>query len=221
MRTDEMLTDWQGLLADRSHAKRYFDPTHALDLVYGVDNDGHAVMALLTDGPVEVEDLSTDVRVHQQKREDGRSVTTWSLLEQQLFDTFVTLCCDVVERSSQIEDRSRALEVLLAGFAEWQLLLQPRRFKRLSLEALRGLVAELLVMTAELAPVHGLANVVTHWTGPLGGAQDFVFLTGELHEVKAKRAAGTSVRVASAEQLDPPGDKAIDTSRARPGRTQS
>lgn len=207
MRTEQTFADWRGLIADRSQAKRYFDPTHALDLVYGVDSDGRALMALLTDEPVEVEGLSKDVHVHKHTREDGRNVTTWSLLEKNLFDTFVTLCCDVVRRSADVSDRDRALQALLAGFAEWQLLLQPGRFKRLSLEALRGLVAELLVMTRELAPERGLPTVVGHWTGPVGGAQDFIFLTGELHEVKAKRVAGTSVRIASVEQLDPADDK--------------
>ena len=37
MRTEQTFADWRGLIADRSQAKRYFDLTHALDLVYGVD----------------------------------------------------------------------------------------------------------------------------------------------------------------------------------------
>ena len=64
MRTEQTFADWRGLIADRSQAKRYFDLTHALDLVYGVDSDGRALMALLTDEPVEVEGLSKDVHVH-------------------------------------------------------------------------------------------------------------------------------------------------------------
>lgn len=209
MKTDKTLVDWHGLVAERSHAKRYFDPDHPLDVVYGVDPDGRPMMALLTDERIEIADLSKDVRVQQQMREDGRSVTTWSLLEKELFDTFAALCCDVVDRSAGATDHGDALRHLLSGFAEWQVLLQPSRLRRLSLEGLRGLVAELLVMTRELAPKKGLAKAASHWSGPLGGAQDFTFLTGELHEVKAKRRTGKTVRISSVEQLDPPGDKAL------------
>lgn len=209
MKSDDTMADWRGLLVGKSQAQRFFSAEHPLDLVYGIDGEGRALMALMTDTPPPVQDLSDDVRVHQQTREDGRHVTTWSLMEHQLFDTFVTLCCDVVQRSDIPEDRNIALDALLRGLGEWQLLLRPGQFRRLSLEALRGLVAELLVANRTLTADRDLPEVMAHWTGPLGAPQDFTFLTGELHEVKAKRMAGTSVRVASVEQLDPPVDKTL------------
>lgn len=209
MRTEETIADWQQLVAERSRAKRYFDATHPLNLVYGVDHDGHAVMALLTDERPVIEDLSDDVKVHQQTREDGLYVTTWSLLEARLFDTFVALCCDVVERSAEQGDRERALKALMSGFAEWQLLLRPSQLHRLSLERLRGLVAEIWLGLHYLGPQHGIEQVVAHWSGPLGAPQDFTFLTGELHEVKAKRRTGTSVKITSVAQLDPEADKSL------------
>ena len=116
-------------------------------------------MALLTDEPVEVEALSKDVTFAP--REDGRNVTTWSLVEKNLLTPS--------SRSAVTSSSARPTSPI--GTAHFRRCWRAspsgsccfsQGGSRLSLEALRGLVAELLVMTRELAPERGLPTVVGH-----------------------------------------------------------
>jgi hypothetical protein len=71
------------------------------------------------------------------------------------------------------------------------------------LERLRGLVAELWAGETVVSEGKNRAELVRAWSGPLGGIQDYTFPSGHVWEVKAKRAKATTVKVSSAEQLDP------------------
>ena len=88
------------------------------------------------------------------------------------------------------------------------MLLRPRPAKRLTLERLRGLVAELWAGETVVGEGRPRAEIVRAWSGPLGGIQDYTFPSGHVWEVKAKRSKATTVKVSSAEQLDP-ADKSL------------
>lgn len=202
MRTDHIESQWSQLCADRSAAKKYFDPGHPLDLLFGSDDRGRAVLALITAKDLGVDDLSRDVSTQQSRRDDGRWAITWTLIDQSLFPTFVRLGVDLAERSAATPP-DQSLDEFMLALAQWQILMRPRPPKRLSLERLRGLVAELWAGETVVSEGRARAELVRAWSGPLGGIQDFTFPSGDVWEVKAKRSKATTVKVSSAEQLDP------------------
>lgn len=206
MSTTETLADWWDLIEQRSPAKRYFDPDHPLNLLYGSDPAGKPVFVMVTSDRPEDSPVSRDITMTLTQRGDGRWATSLRLEDITLFDAFSRLCLDLVNRSGAEKSEESALKVLFRTLDEWKLLL--RRFKahRMSLQELRGLVAELWYGFQVLAGAHGTEVVAQSWTGPLKAPQDFTFLDGRLFEVKARRSSAASVGVASVEQLDP-GDK--------------
>lgn len=208
MRTDNIEEQWSRLCSDRSPAKKYFDPGHPLELLFGSDERGRAVMALISPDDLALDDLSRDVATHSSRREDGRWATTWTLADQSLFPTFVRLGVDLAQRSAVPTTPHTATDEFLLALAQWQVLLRPRPAKRLTLERLRGLVAELWAGETVVSEGKPRAELVRAWSGPLGGIQDYTFPSGHVWEVKAKRSKATTVKVSSAEQLDP-GDKTL------------
>ncbi|KRF38936.1 PD-(D/E)XK motif protein [Terrabacter sp. Soil810] len=208
MQTDDVEGQWARLCSDRSPAKKYFDPRHPLNLLFGSDEKGRAVMVLISAHDPELEDLSRDVTTSSSQRDDGLWATTWTLADQSLFPTFVRLGVDLAQRSAVPTASMTAIDEFLLALAQWQVLLRPRPAKRLTLEKLRGLVAELWAGETVVSRGRSRAELVRSWSGPLGGVQDFTFPSGHVWEVKAKRSKATAVKVSSAEQLDP-GDKTL------------
>ncbi|WP_020141797.1 PD-(D/E)XK motif protein [Terracoccus sp. 273MFTsu3.1] len=203
MQTDDVEVQWARLCSDRSPAKKYFDPSHPLNLLFGADEKGRAVMVLITAQDPELEDLSRDVTTSSSRREDGRWATTWTLVDQSLFPTFVRLGVDLAERSAVPRAGLAPIDQFLLALAQWQVLFRPHPPKRLTLERLRGLVAELWAGETVVSQGRSRAEIVRSWSGPLGGVQDFTFPSGHVWEVKAKRSKATTVKVSSVEQLDP------------------
>lgn len=203
MSTTDVLSDWKSLIAERSPAKRYFDPSHPLDLLYGADPTGKPVFVMLTSTKPEESPVSRDISMSLAQRSDGRWATSLRLEDSTLFASFSRLCLDLVARSHHSATETDAIKALFKALDEWKLLLRRFRPHRMSLSELRGLVAELWFGFTVLSATRGTDVVARSWTGPLKAAQDFTFLDDHLCEVKARRSSATTVGVASVEQLDP------------------
>lgn len=206
MSTDAVEELWRGLVRSRNQAKKYFDTSHPLALLYGSDTHGAAMFVVITDAEPPLPQVSRDVRTDVRRRDsDGRWVLTMTLTDMGLFSPFVRLCTDLVARSRPGESPDEAMRILLEVLDEWKLLLRPFRPARLTLEELRGLVAELWFGYNVLTRSRSGDQVTQAWTGPLGAPQDFTFLDAKLVEVKSRRPGSDAVRISSAKQLDPLG----------------
>lgn len=208
MSTTEVMADWQSLVSERSPAKRYFDPDHPLDLLYGSDPAGKPVFVMVTSDKPDDSPVSQDITRSLAQRGDGRWATSLRLEDVSLFTAFSRLCLDLVNRSAGEMSEEAAVKAVSRTLDEWKLLLRRYKVRRLSLHELRGLVAELWYGFEILTDSHRYDDVAQAWTGPLKAPQDFTFLDGSLCEVKARRSSAATVGVASVEQLDP-GDKQL------------
>ena len=208
MSTTDVIEDWSSLVAERSPAKRYFDPDHPLSLLYGSDPTGKPMFVLLTSEKPPESPVSRDISATVAQRTDGRWATSLYLEDGTLFASFSRLCLDLVARSKVEATEASAVQTLFHALDEWKLLLRRYSPRRLSLSELRGVVAELWFGFTVLATTHGVDSVAHAWTGPLKAPQDFTFLNNQLCEIKARRSSSSRVGIASLEQLDP-GDKAL------------
>ena len=199
----DTVEDWASLTRDRSPAKRFFDPAHVLDLLYGSDSTGRAVFVLVSVEEPPDTVVSRDVSVTKAQRTDGRWALVLTLLEPTLFSSFSRLCLDLVARSGTASSQEGALKAFFNALDEWKLLLRKHTVRRLTLSELRGLVCELWFGFHVLAEDRGGPAVANAWNGPLGAPQDFAFLDDHLCEVKALRPKAATVGIASLEQLDP------------------
>lgn len=192
---------WEAVLEQGGARQRLLED-HPLRLFYGSDASSRAIFVLVTEFKPPVLQMSGAVDVHRGDRGDGTWALALTLLDTTLRDTYIGLCVELARRSSRGENPQEALRIFFETLDEWRQLLG-RNPKRLSIEALRGLVAELSFALNELGSEHSSADVMAAWRGPYGAPQDFVLDTGELFEVKATQVNARTVLISSVDQLDP------------------
>lgn len=139
----------------------------------------------------------------QGAKSGGNGKLVLRLNETSNWELFHALCSDIVRATSTANDGPNAFSVIVRRLDRWQDLLRKARSGVLPLEAIKGLVGELLFLSEQIAPGVGWDNAVSFWKGPEGSPQDFA-----VHQtaVEIKCQSGSSkpqVRITSAEQLEP------------------
>jgi hypothetical protein len=119
---------------------------------------------------------------------------------------FVRLVDFLIDKTSQASSKLEALFLLRAAINEFKHF-SSRKTGLLSLEQVRGLFAELLVLRALLQSGRSGPSVLAMWKGPHAaegvGLHDFVFPSGDALEVKSSSHPSSEVRVSSSTQLMP------------------
>ena len=116
---------------------------------------------------------------------------------------FVSLCGHLLRVSEEADSVKSSAESLLLSLDQFRTFLAKPK-GRLGEDAVRGLMAELLLLTRLSDLGLPLGDVLLAWHGPYQGAKDFVFPTGHCIEVKSARHPPTRVTISSAEQLANP-----------------
>ena len=200
---DSFVGSWNALLAAPGSGKKEVDVDHPLRLVYGATDKGEALFFSITETKPGLPDLSNVVEVERGVRKiDGKWTLSLTLKDARFQEVFMRLCEDLARRSAIAVSELQAMNYFLAGVAEWKQLLRNPLDDRLSLEEIRGLVAELWFGFTYLCRRYSVSTVLTAWTGPMGSPQDFNFPGGRSFEVKSAFADTKAIRVSSADQLD-------------------
>jgi len=119
-----------------------------------------------------------------------------SLLE--IYDQFIDYLVKSVE--SELTEANVYSQLIHRAW-RWHYLLKHAGSKLLTLEAQKGLLAELYVLKEILAPHIGLSNAIEAWTGPSDAPKDFE-TSNVCLEVKARRSGAVdAVQVSSSDQL--------------------
>ena len=128
------------------------------------------------------------------------------LRNNEWWQVFYVLCCDIVETSSR-EPLMAFENVLLARLVKWQSMLKLLSERRLSPQELQGLWGELMFLREHVAPKFGWKFGIDAWKGPCGNPQDFSIEDAAI-EIKTLQNTGRGeVKISSFDQLDPIGDK--------------
>jgi hypothetical protein len=133
------------------------------------------------------------------ERSDSRWSLTIRLNVPGLSSVFAELCQSIANSSEGIANAD-VPSFVVSRLIKWRELLDAASAGTLGLQALRGLVGELIVMRECLRIVDPPA-VVDGWLGPSGAPQDFA-LPGALLEAKAIRPTAVSIPISSVAQLD-------------------
>jgi hypothetical protein len=195
-------TRWRSLLRAPEPGMREVSATSPLRMAFGVNEQSRPYAFVMPSRPPRAPQLSSSVEVEIRRRTDGLWTLTLSLLDESLTDAFVTLMSGILDDASRASSERVALDSFFRRLDELRHLLVPRR-ERLSLEALRGLVAELWFGFLEAPHGHALEVTVASWNGPFGSDQDFSFPSPAPQiEVKSVHVGRSEVEISSARQLD-------------------
>lgn len=137
-----------------------------------------------------------------ERRDEGQGILTMFLNASQDRGVFLRLCSDILAYASAAADSLAAAVAAFERIRRWQSLLGLARGNQMTPEEVRGLIAELWLLDAQIAPRVGFDGALAAWVAPDGHPQDFAFPRG-LIEVKSRIAGSRNViRITSFEQLD-------------------
>lgn len=176
---------------------------HPLEVYVGASEVGHARVQIRS-FVKPVLPVLADVVLVDRASLGHTWVLSLTLQDRRFREVFVRLASHLVSRSRGAETEVEALKIVAQVIEEWRRLMTPRPTRRLSLEALRGLVGELwFLLHRHSRSEETFADALDGWLGPLGEPQDFWSAgTGPL-EVKSVGPSSAVVKISSAEQLDP------------------
>ena len=196
------LQKWRLDLAAGTPGVQLVEVEHPLEIYVGASDLGRARLQIRSEVKPKEPGLSDLVLVERSQVGDDW-LLTMTLQDVQFTEVFLRLADHVISRSRPATAPASAWHHVDDVFSEWQRLLTPRPFGRLSLEALRGLIGELWLLLHVFTENRSIDQAIAGWLGPLGAPQDFHFEESGFHEAKAIGPQTTKVKISSADQLDP------------------
>lgn len=135
----------------------------------------------------------------------GRTRLVLALTDGRYRDVFRSLADDVVTKLIVAEDEKDAIRLLIKRLSRWLSFLRRHGATGLSLEARRGLVGELFLMTNHLLERCGQDAAVGSWKGCRGANHDFQFPFGSIEVKTTCSNTPHAFHVSNIMQLDAPG----------------
>lgn len=122
------------------------------------------------------------------------------LLDSESKDFFLKVCLDIISALQEVPQKA-CRKACVLRLERWSSFLR-QSSSRLSSEAQKGLIAELLFLEGDVLPVLDERSALRGWVGPEKAKRDFAY--GQVFiEVKSKRSsANQRVSISSEEQLN-------------------
>ena len=207
-----MTNPWEEILgaslADAVSARRV-SSSHPVDIFWAKDNTGaYCFFAdnVVCEANLKLPQLLGIELILTEGSERDKLRIVLKLRNNEWWQVFCVLCCDIVETSSR-EPPIAFAKVLLVRLVKWQSMLKLLSERRLSPQEVQGLWGELMFMREHVAPRFGWKFAVDAWKGPCGNPQDFS-IVDEAVEIKTLQNTGRGeVKISSLNQLDPIVDK--------------
>lgn len=197
MNYDDFLIKWQS--ASRDHIR--VDNKHPLD--FYLSKGEHSESRLVFIGgnkKVTIKD-SDVIKVDIGKRADNRYSYSFMLMDENFSDQFYRLCYDLIDSSRSCDKNEASYKYVLNLFFKWQRMMKSSANNKLSIEEVKGLIGELMILYRELNLGRDSDELINSWQGPEGYYQDFVF-SDTWYEIKAITKRSEKISISSVEQLD-------------------
>lgn len=202
------MTSYETELRNKWNNINYFDGgslkievKHTLEWYVRYAAQNQKSLVIVSDTPVNSISSSKSIEASCNIRQDGRYAICFTLVSIEQEDVFIAMSSDIIEYSSGGQTPDESLKKVLTRYAAWLKLLDHKRSSEMSVEAQKGLLAELLFLKSVIEKGTNPSDAVSGWVGPDGSDQDFVYDNG-WHEIKATGASSVRVTISSVEQLD-------------------
>jgi len=168
----------------------------------GVSASGNPVVAIsLSSRPPTMPKLGSSVTVSSEKRASGGWFVLLELMNNQLYDVFVSLSSDILTYCFNAPSPDDLHNALVERLEKWKALFAINPRGVLTFEACKGLFGELLFFKQSIVSrALDFTAVTKAWVGPDGGRQDFQF-PDICVEIKSVSPTADSVKISSLDQL--------------------
>lgn len=199
----EMLEQrWSSIVPQKGKSiARRADPSHPLDFFVGYSEDQRMQLLLIADAVPQLPASSKQIIINARQRSDGKYAICFTLQTFSLRDTFIPLCWDIINCTSDAYSPSAGIETAIRRFGIWMIMLAKGHDKGLSKESAKGLLGELIVLNNYCIPKYGANKAINGWLGPLRADRDFEYEDIWV-EVKTVSSEADTVSISSYDQLD-------------------
>jgi hypothetical protein len=202
MTESPLVAKWRQQLAGQVSGLHLTSAHHPLPMFTGCAEAGEARLVVRTKTKPPKPALANMVIVDRFEDQSGTWNLSLTLQDKKFLEVFLRLTDDLHGRTAAAFSEASALRLLGDVIDEWRRLLTPRQAGLLSMEELRGLVGELVLLLGRFSEDRSTEEAIEGWLGPLGLPQDFWYASTGFHESKAIGPSVTSVKISSAHQLD-------------------
>lgn len=176
------------------------DSDYLVNFFLGYNDNGNMSMVLIEFGKIEKVKSSKMIDVKLGKREDGKLVLSFDLLDSSFSSMFMIFCKDMIGVCEKA-GCDLAISNALIRWKYWKELFGRKRFQILDKSEIKGLIGELIELRDYFIPLLGVKKAIQAWMGPLLGHKDFEAL-GTWYEIKTINEGAIQIIVSSLEQLD-------------------
>lgn len=194
------------LIEERAAARgRILGISHSTLRLFAHDRDGRLSLRVLLPLDLELKSVGSTVgiEVDSEHRESGDPELAFISRNPAMDSMFLAFVRYAVDRTIGAETESEAIEQLLDAYESFKEFMENE--KSLSAEGVKGLYAELVVLSRLIEQGLDPLTAILGWKGPFGENKDFVFPNGQALEVKSAPLNANTVRISSVDQLDPNG----------------
>ncbi|MDO5633530.1 MAG: PD-(D/E)XK motif protein [Micrococcus sp.] len=189
----------------QSHAGRILGIEHPQLRLFAHDRDGRLILRVLVPDSITLPGLvsTRGIEVDAESQLGDEPEIAFISRNPALDTIFLSFVRFAVDRTAHATDERGALRELADAYNAFRKYMESDR--GLSPEALKGLVAELVVMRWLIDRGFDPASVLSGWKGPFKENKDFVLPDGRAFEVKSAPYNSGGVRISSPDQLEPNG----------------
>lgn len=197
MNYDDFVIKWKS--ASRDHIR--IDNSHPLDFYLSKGEHGESRLVFIGGNrKVTIKD-SDIIKVDIGKRSDSRYTYSFMLMNENYSDQFCRLCYDLIDSSRGCDKNEESYKYVLNLFFKWQRMMKASSNNKLSIEEIKGLIGELMILYRELNLGRDSEELINSWQGPEVYYQDFLF-SDTWYEIKATTKRSEKISISSVEQLD-------------------
>lgn len=144
------------------------------------------------------------------KNEEGKYYHHFELNEPIFEEQFHVLFDDIINYLTNFSTSEEAARAFEDRFIQWIILLQKGFTKSMSLESVKGLIGELIILEKLLESDKEHIIILNGWEGPQNGHKDFVY-EDVWYETKCLNSNAKKVKISSFEQLESKNDGILAT----------
>jgi len=176
-----------------------YDAEHPFDIYLGTDQAGRKSLALVLDARREKITSTRTIEVQFFKRDDGKLMLCFSLVDDQLKDIFYKFCEDIIE-STRLNNKDDGFAPAVDRWNTWI-----RFFSKSSLplseNEILGLIGEIYFLQNVMIEKYGNEIALDSYIGTDRAHKDFE-VNDTWYEVKSIHNGVRAVKISSIEQLD-------------------
>ena len=187
-------------LGKKNRTYRRIDPEFNVDIFLGYNDDGKMSLVISEPGRETTVKSSKFIDVSMKRREDGKLVLSFDLLDDSYKSMFFIFCKDIIVTCEKA-GASMAISSAVLRWKYWKNLFGYRKQSILDNSSIKGLLGELIQLRDFFIPRFGSDKAVASWMGPLLGHKDFE-INDTWYEVKSVAENALQVNISSLEQLE-------------------